>query len=813
MAAPCPVVPSAVSLRAARQQLLEQPGLRGEAFCAAYTAAADRFLTGLLQAAAGDLHGVALLAVGGYGRGELCPYSDLDVVLVHTGRADVAGLADAVWYPVWDEGVRLDHSVRRPGEVLAMAEDDLRVQLGLLDGRIVAGDASVAEPVLAQAQELWRRRAPFWLPQLAEQSRTRREQHGEVAFLLEPDLKEAAGGLRDLGAVRAAARAVPALADHVDLSSLDEPARLLRAVRVELHRVTNRATDRLLLQEQDPVADALGLPDADALMGAVAGAGRTVAWVAEDTWRRRTLWAPPRRRRRWRRLGPGAGLDAAHAPGGAGTDGGAVVRRVEPGVAVTGDPEAPGEGEVVLGPGADPATDVTLALRVAAVAAERSLPIARSTLAALACHAPHPPAPWPDELRQALVRVLATGRPAVGALEALDQRSLLTRLLPEWAAVRNRPQRNAYHRYTVDRHLLEAAAQAAPLALRVQRPDLLLLGALFHDIGKGFPGDHTAAGIEVVGELAVRIGLAPEDRAVLVDLVRHHLLLADVATRRDLDDPATVSAVAAAVGDRVRLELLAALTEADGLATGPAAWGTWKAGLVSELVRRTAAVLSGGPPPPIPPSLVTDRHRRLMQQVARLGRSIVVGEPPEVTVVAADRPGLLAAVTGVLALQGLDVRSADVAGEGPFAVEVFTVEPARGRWPDWDLVADELEAVLRGTLPLEQRLADQARTYRPTRRASARPVPTQVTVDNEASAVSTVIEVRAEDAVGLLHRVTAVLFEHGLDVVAARVATLGHEVVDAFYVRDRDSGGKLTDPRRLRALDQAVRAAVAQAAP
>ncbi|HUO47826.1 MAG TPA: ACT domain-containing protein, partial [Acidimicrobiales bacterium] len=576
----------------------------------------------------------------------------------------------------------------------------------------------------------------------------------------------------------------------------------------ELHRGSGRAGDRLLLQEQDHVAADLGLEDADALMAGIAEAGRTVAWVTDDAWRRRALWTPARRRRRWGRR-PGATADADAQ----GAQGSGLLRRVESGIALRLGAEAdPGardlsDAQVVLDEGADPAADPTLALRLAAVAAERSLPIDRGSLGVLADHAPAPPEPWPDDLRAAFVRVLQAGQPAIAAIEALDQRGLLVRLLPEWAAVRNRPQRNAYHTYTVDRHLLEAATNAAPAALRVDRPDLLLVGTLLHDIGKGYPGDHTEAGIELVPVIAGRMGFGPDDVDVLVSLVRNHLLLADLATRRDLDDPATVQAVVDAVGDRGRLELLAALTEADSLATGPAAWGPWKAGLVADLVGRANAALGGkedtGPVHAF--GAVTDRHRALMAQVERLGRSIVAADPPTVTVVARDRPGLLATVTGVLALRGLDVRSANVAGEDDFAVETFVVEPTRGRWPDWDLVADETDAALRGSLPLSERLTEQARVYASGRRPSAsRPVETRVSIDNGASTRRTVVDVRAADEVGLLHRVTTALFELDLDVVAARVVTLGQEVVDAFYVRDRDGGGKVTEPDRLKRIERHV---------
>ncbi|MGH9205804.1 MAG: DUF294 nucleotidyltransferase-like domain-containing protein, partial [Acidimicrobiales bacterium] len=445
------MVPSFVSFRASRQALIQQSSLRGDALCRALAAATDQWLARLLdQAAEGNTRGLALIAVGGYGRGELFPASDLDVVLVYEGRREVGRIADALWYPIWDEGISLDHSVRKPKEVLDVAAVDLRAQLGLLDGRVVAGDEAVVTPLLAQALGQWRARAGHWLPVLAEQVRERDRTQGDVAFLLEPDLKQCHGGLRDVHLMTAVARAVEVIAEQVDIASLDAPRQELAAARVELHRATGRATDRLLLQEQDQVAAALDYEDADALMEAIAQAGRTIAWVTDDVWRRRSLWPSPTRRGRRRRARRSSRVNGPAV---------AMARPVEAGVALSGEP-ARADCEVVLGAEADLGGDPSLPLRIAAVAAERSLPIGRATLDLLAAQFPAPPVPWPHRLRAALVRVLIAGPSAIPALEALDQRQLLTRLIPEWAAVRNRPQRNAYHRFTVDRHLLEAAAEA-----------------------------------------------------------------------------------------------------------------------------------------------------------------------------------------------------------------------------------------------------------------------------------------------------------------------------------------------------------------
>jgi [protein-PII] uridylyltransferase len=428
--------------------------------------------------------------------------------------------------------------------------------------------------------------------------------------------------------------------------------------------------------------------------------------------------------------------------------------------------------------------------------------MAKGSLHRLADRMPPPGDPWPPEVRTALVELLGLGQPAVDKLESLDQHGLLVRLIPEWSAVRNKPQRNAYHVFTVDRHLLEAAALAAGLTDTVERPDLLLVGTLLHDIGKGFPGDHTAVGIEVVGRIATRMGFPPEDVAVLVDMVRHHLLLPDTATRRDLDDPTTIARVARAAGDPVTLHLLAALTEADSRATAPSAWGAWKAGLVADLVERTDRVLSGETEPAGPAPILAD-HRDLLDEVRHTGLPSVSLEPPRVIVAAPDRRGLFSSVAGALALNGMDVRAANISGEEGVAVEVFTVEVARGTWPDTAKLRADLAAVLSGRVEIGELLSERERVYAVRRRAAAHLTGSAVTVDNDASETATVLEVRAPDEIGLLHRITRALFDAGLDVVSARVSTLGEMVVDAFYVR-QPGLGKVTDTGRLEEITTAL---------
>lgn len=718
--------------------------------------------------------GVAVVAVGSYGRGELAPGSDLDVVLLHDGRTDIKAVADRLWYPIWDARVGLDHSVRTVTEAVQVARDDLKAALGLLDARHVTGDEQLTASLRESALAAWRRDAKRRLAELGETVRERTDKHGELAFLLEPDLKESRGGLRDVHAMSAAAAAWVVDAPTARVRAA---AARLHDVRVELHRRGERATDRLVLQEQQPVAAALGLDDADALMREVYAAARTIAFASDATWRRvESALRPPRRIR--------AGLLRSAAP----------TRRP------LADDVVEQDGEVVLARDADPASDPVLVLRAAAAAAQADLPFAPHALERLALESPALPEPWPSAALREFVTMLGAGTALVHVVESLDQAGVFERLLPEWTQVRCKPQRNAVHRYTVDRHLIEAAAAAAELTRQVSRPDLLLVGALLHDIGKGYPGDHTDAGVAVVPEIAARMGFGPVDVEVLTSLVRHHLLLPDTATRRDLDDPATIRLVAEAVPDRATLELLHALTEADALATGPAAWSDWKAGLVRTLVARAAAAMAGESPPA--PELLDDRQVGL----ADAGELAVDVDGDRVTVVAPDRPGLLWRWAGVLSLHRLAIRSATATSVGKTAVTVFEVAPRFGSPPDWSVVRSDVRRAYDDALPIAAQLAERERAYA---RGTVHVVPARVLWLDDASDAATVVEVRAHDRIGLLYRLTRALADEQLDVRSARMTTLGAEVVDAFYVVD--AGGVLVrDAQRRRQIEEALLAACAE---
>ncbi|WP_073213866.1 [protein-PII] uridylyltransferase [Streptomyces sp. NBRC 110465] len=796
---------------AARLRLLQQEARSGPPRRAALARLTDAWLTGLFTAAAtrAGVRGAALVAVGGYGRGELSPRSDLDLLLLHDGSAApaaVAALADALWYPVWDLGLALDHSVRTPGEARKTAGEDLKVQLGLLDARPVAGDLGLAAGLRTAILADWRNQAPKRLPALHELCRERAERTGELQFLLEPDLKEARGGLRDATALRAVAASWVADAPR---EGLDRARRTLLDARDALHLTTGRATDRLALQEQDQVAASLGLLDADTLLRQVYEAARTVSYATDVTWREvnRVLRARSARPRLRSLLG-GARPAPERTP--------------------LADGVVEADGEVVLARAARPERDPVLTLRAAAAAAEAGLPLSRHLVRHLAATARPLPVPWPPEAREELVTLLGAGEATVGVWEALEAEGIITRLLPDWERVHCRPQRNPVHTWTVDRHLVETAVRAASLTRRVHRPDLLLVAALLHDIGKGWPGDHSVAGEVIARDMATRIGFDQHDVGAIATLVRHHLLLVDTATRRDLDDPATVQAVAGAVSTASTLELLHALTEADALATGPAAWSAWRASLVADLVKRVGAVLAGEFPDEPDEQAPSAEHERLAVEALRTGEPVLAlhtepGEPAgdgavepvgvELLIALPDRPGVLPAAAGVLALHRLTVRAADlravelpneVGERADLLLLSWRVAAEYGSLPQASRLRADLVRALDGSLDIRARLAEREAAY-PRRRGVKAPPP-RVTVAAAGSRRATVIEVRAQDAPGLLHRIGTALEGSAVRVRSAHVSTLGANAVDAFYVTGTD--GEPLSPGRASEVAQEVEKAL-----
>jgi [protein-PII] uridylyltransferase len=733
----------------------------------------------------------ALIAVGALGRRELAPYSDLDLVLVHDGRKDVDRLAEQLWYPLWDAGVGLDHSVRTPGQVVQVAATDLRAALGLLEARHIAGDPALSDTVRKAVRQAWRTGIRGRFDELVTSAGDRWTKVGEIAHRVEPDLKNGHGGLRDVQLIDALAAAQ--LVDRPGGDVL-EARDLLLDVRTELHRLAGRPRDVLRAQDADDIATLLELGDRFDLARALSGAARAIAFAAE-VGLRSARSALPRR-----------GLAALRRP---------PVRR----------PLAAGVvehlGEVALARDAAATRDPALVLRVAATAARTGLPVAAGTLHHLADTAPELREPWPRGALAELLALLGTGRPLVDVVESLDRTGLWGRLFPEWGAVRDLPPRDRAHVFTVDRHLVETCANAGKLTTRVARPDLLLVGALLHDIGKGRGGDHSVVGESVTQQIARRLGFGEPDTAVLGAMVAHHLLLPHTATRRDLDDPATITRVVETLaategaqkvegGAGLLLDLLEALAEADSLATGPGVWSPWKKTLLAELSRRCHAALAGerlgrAPSDPVPQELVDATAADGRPRIRLIGR-----DPTSVLVVVPDGPGVLSAAAGVLALHSLEVHAAELETGGPaggVAVVRFTVSPRFGGLPDPALLRAELGRVLDGTLALDEALARKERDYAPTLPPGEEAPPARVLWFDDEATGGVVLELRATDRIGMLHRVASSLEKCGVDIRWARVATLGASVVDAFGLASPTGSDDVPSAARRREIEGAVLAA------
>ncbi len=750
-----------------RNDLLTDTTLLGSAFTKAYTTRVDEWIRAIV-AELPVPPGAALVAMGGYGRGELAPQSDLDIALVHTVDAEITEFAEKIWYPIWDAGIKLGHRVDTIDGLLKIARTDLETATALLSVRYLGGDEPLALDLAVAASDQWRHNPAENAALLGERVDRMHREHGEVAFSLGPDLKSGRGGMRDVHSLDWA-RATGVLVDESNNVSLEDAYETILRARVELHRRSNRPGDRLVLEIQDDVAVALGYRNADPMMADIARAARTIAWVSDAAW----FWV-------------GRSSDTHRRA----TD----TERFSNGIVIE-------SGLLSLSSEAN-LDDPMLILDVAHGAASYDCFVDQASLERLAASSARFPDPWSDEQRRRFTDVLRLGRSAVTALEALDQVGLMSRILPEWEPNRSRPQRNEYHRFTVDRHLLEAAAEASTRTDRVDRDDLLVLGALLHDIGKGYPGDHTDVGVELIETIAGRMGYSERDQSLLIDMCRHHLLLPDVATRRDLDDDGTIALVADALGDTELLHLLGALTEADSIATGPSAWNASKATLVRTLVDRVHHVLKGATPEDVVGEGFPGANERALitKAVEEQNGFLIDLSATTVTVVQDDRPGAFSRIAGVLTLNGLDIVSAAAHTEDGVALSQFIVHHDQ-----YDAARVEKQLLLgtAGRLALEARVGERRDTYaRSIKRTSAKVVAPSVTFDNRSSQNATVIEVNCRDQVGLLYRISQAMSEMGIEILTARIQTIGDAIIDAFYVTYESE--KILDSQFLVEIERAV---------
>ncbi|HEU5003480.1 MAG TPA: ACT domain-containing protein [Actinomycetota bacterium] len=784
MSEPEPTRPTERLLEARRRiREAHTAGASGLETARALSAAVDDALRALWDGAGGH-PGAALVAVGGYGRQEMSPGSDIDLIVLHAKRDDVSAPARALAYELWDAGMDVAPALHTPAEGLRLATSRVDSLTAFLDARLVAGDPGLFDEFRGRLQmwaERWRDKVRA---QLAATTGERHARAGDAGAELEPNLKAGRGALRDLATL--------GWLDHLEAPPAPRPPALgaaldfLLRVRHELHYQSDRHTDTLAMRDQQAVAEALaitagdtdgqGLAPEDVLMRRLYRHCRTVAHHLEAAF------------------GRAVEMDLGTLPGG------------------------------------------------------------RAGMR------------WPDAVRTRFLALLTGANPRA-AFEALDEKGVWVAAVPEWATIACLPQRNVYHRFAVDVHSLETVAavqtlpgQAFPIIAESLPPpgpdrDLLTVACLFHDIGKGGSEDHSVRGERLARSAGERMGLAPGDVEDLAWLVRHHLLLAETATRRDIRDERVIVTVAESVGTGRRLRLLVALTAADSIATGPSAWGSWKATLISRLAGRVLHLLERGELVGGDVSALAARRERDLRgalvgfpaaevdaHLANMPREWLLGEPPaelvrqsqamlaplrgdevslsaeleagsgiwQALVVGRDRPGFFSRVSGTLALHGFNVVGAEVyTREDGLALEVFRLEALGDEEHRLDRAREDLRKVLAGRLSLDMRLAHKRRDYEP-RQGKGKGGPPRMVIDNDSSDFYTLIDVHAEDRIGLLYAVTKVLADLMLDIHKAKVSTYGHDVVDVFYVRDAE-GTKITDPGHAREVEASVLYAVSAA--
>ncbi len=841
-------------LRATASRLAREGPRPGASWCAAWTDEVDGLLVELLASCEeATRRTVALVAVGGYGRRELCPASDIDLLVLHGGLAKepLEQLVRTVIYPLWDVGLTVGYAVRTRREALEAVEE-LDAATALLDARVLAGDAGLAGQVRSEALRRITRRPQRFLGQLLVADEDRHARTSTPTETLEPDLKLGAGGLRDLQSLRWAAAALvgtPGLEPLVpagflgapDLPRLRRAGEGLLAARVALHlaraerdgrtdapaRQTSK-DDTVRFELQEGIATRLGHTDGGPsdlaphrLLRGLALDARTIAHAHQRAW---ALIRADLERGRRRRSRPSE-------------------QQVDGFELVDG---------VLRIPDAQDITEPDLPVRLLATLAGTGTVLERRSVGRLRAVAESvESSPWVigRTESQRLLRVLWAGRAALPAIADLDDAGVLTALLPEWEPTRGRTQRNPYHRFTLDRHGWNAAAELAELVRReswaaetlerVADRDALMLAAVLHDVGKVHGEPHAETGVGPARRLAERLGAAPGTVEEVGRLVLLHLLLPDMARRRDLTDPALAVEVAEQVGGPSTLASLHLLAVADGRATGPTAWNDWVGSLVSTLVRKVTTVLDERSPDSLADGAAATARaaQELAEELGATGddvrehlgrmssryaaavtpRAVVrhtlmamtlpeVGElrtrvtpgtqdpdgidgVDELDVVALDAPGWFAKVAGVVALHGGSILAADAFSRvDGIAVDTFRVQRpsgAIGSW--WARVEGDLVDAAVGRLAVRARVARKAREDAP-RPGRLPDLPTVLTFSEDPSGRSTVVEIRTLDRIGVLYAIASAIAELELDIVVARVQTVGHEVTDVFYLRDRRDG-------------------------
>ena len=867
-----------------RAEILERhrAGVGGQDVVRAISALTDGIvaeLFGSICAEAGATEPpLALVATGGYGRRELSPRSDIDLLALlpedrsaHRVQADQ--IAEKFHRALWDAGLEAGYAARTLDQCVQLAREDHTIRTAMLDGRLVVGDGQLFKGLeRATVTELEARRVEEFIAEKLEEYTERRKRYGGSVWLLEPHLKQGKGGLRDLQAALWIARVrhkVAGLGEAGERGLL--PAREVAATRVardllwrfrnELHYATNRRDDRLTFDNQRKLAQALGYSDdpggelgVEKLMRDAFIALLEIARASDALIDRCAVEDAPKPLI-GRRAPKPLPIDAAF--------------KIWNGRVSVNDRDVFARRPADL-------------IRLYAVAENHALPVysyARDLLVQELQRIGPQLANDREahfEFWQLLVRDGSDG----SALLPLHELGVIGALFPEVERLRARAQHSLYHVYTVDTHtvfalhrmmrlrsggLAEEEADLTRIARALQRPLVLMLGLLFHDLGKGLGPDHSARGGELVRAYAQRISLDPGDARDVEWLVLAHLRMSMISQRRDLEDAALIESFAREVETAERLDMLYLLTYVDMASVSPENWTKWKSHLLRTLYEKTRAALL--PTGSVHAQSVEQRRERLAGRVVPLAgeqaalvpefvkalpeRYLTIARPETaarhlmlwavarktgfagelhrsevgeagLTLLANDRPGLLALFSAALAANGIDILGAEVNSlEGGIALDTFVVREAGGHGAPaqtrWEAARGDLLRLLSGAEDPHQLV--QRRLRRASWASSGAPsVATKVRVDDVSSAAMTILDVTAQDRPGLLHTIADALHRASVSIVVARIATEGNRATDAFYLRDVSgdrlpgSSGKISDLSRRDAVVAAVQAAIASLA-
>jgi len=811
---------------------------------------------------------ITIVATGGYGRAELAPGSDVDLLFVRPFKQTAWGesVIEFILYMLWDLGLKVGHATRSLGECVRLAKQDITIRTALLEARYLWGDKALFEEM---RRRFWNEVAigggqDFVEAKLAER-KERHQRQGESRYLVEPNIKEGKGGLRDLQTLYWIGKYLYHVTDAADLvdhgvftreeyRTFQKAEAFLWNVRVHLHYLTGRAEERLSFDVQPGLAAMLGYHDPEKPRRAVEAFMRDYFLTAKDVGDLTRIFC--------------AALEVQHKkerPS---------LRRILPGFLRPRDADDDfyvENGRLTAAPSAFRRDPVNI-LRIFAIADEKQVDIHPDALRTITRSLDLIDAALREnpQANAAFLGMLTSRHDPERALRLMNEAGVLGRFLPEFGHAVGLMQFNMYHHYTVDEHLIRAIGNVAAIergdlkaetpvvteiVRRIQSRAVLYCAVLLHDIAKGLPGDHSDVGAAIAHSLCPRLGLSAADTGAVAWLVKNHLLMSDVAQRRDLSDPKTVRDFVSAVQSPERLRLLLILTVADIRAVGPGVWNGWKGQLLRELYYAAEQMMTGGDQMPGHAARVTaakealaarladftpaardqalsrhydhywlafdtdeqERHARAIAHADATGELLTLTAEShrfravtEVMLYTPDHAGLFSQFAGAVAMAGGSIVDAKVftTTEG-FALDVFSVQDMEGAAFDEDRLArlrQTIERSLRGEVWPRRELT--ARRPLRSSRVNAFRISPKVLFDNDASQIATVVEVEGLDRPALLYDVTEALFESGLSISTAMISTYGERAVDVFYVRD-GFGHKILRPERLEALEARLTKAMA----